>query len=111
MGVAIAVVAMAAGYLMSHRTGEATAEPPRRFVIQTEGDVRNALISPDGRRIAYITGNSTFYVLWLPDRDRDQPRRIEGPGRFRLMAWSPDSPELAYADGSMVYRMPATGAQ
>ena len=68
--------------------------PLRRFTLPTEGTPSRISISPNGRHIAYLTGEQGERVLWVQDLDQNEPRSILGPGNIsgRLsFSWSPDS--------------------
>jgi len=94
-------------------------EESRRYAIPTEIELGpdywgRVLISPDGRWIAYATGGSPrskAVTLWLQDLHEDEPRVIGGPDRLSLVAWSPDSRELAYVEQSVLFRLPVGGGQ
>ena len=65
------------------RAPESTPELTlRRFAFAPE-DFREAVISPDGRHIAYVAGPTAQTALWIQDLDRDEPRQIAGTGDIR----------------------------
>ena len=68
--------------------------PLRRFTLPTEGTPSRISISPNGRHVAYRTGEQGERVLWVHDLDQNEPRSILGPGDISGQispAWSPDS--------------------
>ncbi|MFY9689167.1 MAG: S41 family peptidase [Candidatus Acidiferrales bacterium] len=76
-----------------------------RNLTQTPGiNEMNAVWSPDGRWIAYLSDRSGEYELYLKPQDGVGPEtRITTDGTmYRLPpVWSPDSKKLAFADKSL----------
>jgi len=65
---------------------------------------RDARISPDGRRVAYLedwndrASNATYTSLWLVSAGEKEPRQlVDGPVRAQSPRWSPDSTRLAWS--------------
>ena len=79
---------------------DATIEP-RRSLIQTEPlvTVFPPMISPDGRKGVYSTGDH----LWLWELDRFDPRSWEG--EFRNPSFSADGQHISYSRGGAFWRM------
>lgn len=53
--------------------------------------------SPDGSRIAYVSGQSGSSQVWVMDRDGGNQRQVmlwTGPGTVYYVAWLPDSSQL-----------------
>ena len=79
----------------------------RRFAISPpvtpsrSASTNNAVISPNGKHIAYTTPTTpeTEGKLWIQDLDRQEPRAIEGTGGARGPFWSPDSEFIGFATG------------
>ncbi len=68
-----------------------------RQVISSDQDVINVEVSPDGRTLAYTCG----IELCLADADGSNQRLLIRNGlRKDLIAWSPDSAMLSYAQNS-----------
>ena len=67
--------------------------PLRRFTLPTEEGLRLPSISPNGRHVAYLTGQDGNRTLWVQDLDQNQPRAIVGPTNLgtSMPFWSPDS--------------------
>ena len=77
--------------------------PPDRVRI---GDLRTygpAVISPDGRRLAFIgLDPQGVSAVWVRDLHELSAARIEGTSGASLPFWSPDGSQLAYfADGKL----------
>jgi eukaryotic-like serine/threonine-protein kinase len=64
-------------------------------------------ISPDGRRIAYATGQS----LWVREFDSLTPRELVKGDSPQYFFWSPDSNYLAYVAKQKIWKVPAIGGQ
>ncbi len=76
-------------WVLDTTTGEATR-------IASGRGLENALISPDGRQIAYtatLQDDRAADGLWLIDANGGNPRKLPFTGGFR---WSPDSAALYY---------------
>ena len=71
----------------------APESPLRRFTLPTEEGLRRPSISPNGRHVAYVTGQEGTRTLWVQDLDQNQPRAIVGPANLGVSMpfWSPDS--------------------
>ncbi len=113
-GVALGVLVTLGALLVGHGSSTAAAAPERavKFRIELpEGQhLGRAKISPDGRSIAWDTGDT----LWVRRLDQLEPRRIDLPWRGLLEAWTRDSRELVVVrlqNGSAgdLWRVPATG--
>jgi serine/threonine-protein kinase len=69
-------------------------------------------LSPDGRRIAYVT--PVDGQLWIRDLDRLEPRAVATVGRLRAqggppMFWSPDSRDIGYSSQGSLWRISVDG--
>jgi Tol biopolymer transport system component len=103
-----AVMAGAAGWLL-RPTPEAAAPVVRRFEIVTPGlrlaSVRAPVLSPDGRRVAYVTNGG----IQVRDLDRIEPRRIEGSEDAETLMWSPDGEQLGWQSDGRFWRAAVNG--
>ena len=78
--VAVAGLLIVIAVLWQRSAGPVGELPLRRFSFRPGKYVDNAMISPDGRHIAYVSGQS----LWIQDLDREEPRLlVEGGVRGR----------------------------
>src|SRR5262249_48345783 len=86
------------------------AGPLRRFSMQL--DYVRPVISPDGRRIAYRSGDK----LWIRDLDSETPREIpsgEAKGGYYSAAgyyltWSSDSKDIVFVADNSLRRVSAS---
>jgi Tol biopolymer transport system component len=61
------------------------------------GSYQGPRVSPDGRRIAFVTDDGRDVDVWVFDLDSDRtPRRLTFAGRNRSVAWTADSRRVAY---------------
>ncbi len=85
--------------------------PARKFALEPAGlelPYRRApVISPDGRRIAYVAEDS----LWIRDLDTLEPRQVPGSASAHAPFWSPDGESLAYETRGSLYKVEAAGGQ
>jgi eukaryotic-like serine/threonine-protein kinase len=94
-------------WLASSRSAQTWDPPVRRFSMPL-GYVR-AVISPDGRHLAYRTNES----LWIRDLDSETPREIPGgkaSGGYYTdvgyyLTWSPDSQYLVFPAANELRRV------
>ena len=92
---------------------EATPEPQRfRFHIPIPDGVslvREAAVSPDGRRIVFRGNLDANSRLWLQKLDSFTARPISGTERAANFFWSPDSRYLAFAYGPDLKKVDVSG--
>ncbi|NNE09584.1 MAG: protein kinase [Gemmatimonadetes bacterium] len=75
-----------------------------KFTTPVETSVRNTRLSPDGRRLAYVTPEG----LWVRELDQLKPRLIlEEPARGPF--WSPDGEWIGYGIEETLYKVRVTG--
>jgi Tol biopolymer transport system component len=117
--VVIAIIAAVAGLiaggvavrLMSH----APARAPVRFEIaDAEGmdfgtDGQQSALSPDGRMLAFVAGDSTRARLWVRSLETLAARPLDGTDGASLPFWSPDSRNIGFFTNAKLKRIPASG--
>jgi serine/threonine protein kinase/Tol biopolymer transport system component len=115
VALAAAVVATAGLTLWLGGT-DAPDEPLRRLtVLGPQGqtifrDSANQAISPDGRRLAFITGSSRGdSKLWIRMLDTLTARAVEGFPGAQLPFWSPDSRFVGFFAGGKLLTVEASG--
>jgi hypothetical protein len=113
---AAAVIALVAGaWLVTSGTwsGRGSAEPSslRVSILPVEGgEVGAAVISPDGRKVAYSARRADGTpLIWIRDLSQSQPRPLAGTEGGNRPFWSPDSTQLGFAVGGVLERMSADG--
>jgi serine/threonine protein kinase/Tol biopolymer transport system component len=86
--------------------------------LTTNGNALMAAISPDGKYVAYVTGESGKESLWLRQVDINSNAQLVAPreGRYLGVAFSPDGnyiyfgyAESARNDAGQIYRLPVLG--
>ncbi len=111
---AIAVLAVAAAAWLA-RPGP--KPPVRRFRLPIEGftgsptNIRNLfsfpVLSPEGRRIAYIADGR----LWIRELDRFEAREVPGTVNAERPFWSFDGSHVGYALEKRLWKVPAAGGE
>jgi Tol biopolymer transport system component len=104
-----AIVTAIAAWLVLPPAAAGTAEIIRDSILPPADfdffhDAAGAAISPDGKRIAFISESRGPLVsqLWVRDRSSLTPRRLEGTEGATLPFWSPRSDRIAFfADGKL----------
>ena len=86
--------------------------------LTTNGNALMGAISPDGKYVAYVTGESGKESLWLRQVDINSNAQFVAPreGRYLGVAFSPDGnyvyfgyAESARNDAGQIYRLPVLG--
>jgi Tol biopolymer transport system component len=70
--------------------------PPVNVQIVGAGNQISALISPDGRKVAFVGSEGGRQAVWVRDLGRSTLDRIPGTDRAILPFWSPDSRSLGF---------------
>jgi Tol biopolymer transport system component len=72
----------------------------------------SAAISPDGRRVAFVsTLTSAQSMLWIRDLDSLEPRALAGTEDAAHPFWSPDGRSLGFVAGGQLKRVDADGGR
>ena len=103
IGTAVFFVLAVVLILLSWTRQPAPSEPAplRRFAFTPEDFRGEAVISPNGKHIAYVAGTDQP-TIWVRDLDREEPRELPGTAgasNFGLF-WSPDSQFIGFAAGN-----------
>jgi eukaryotic-like serine/threonine-protein kinase len=100
--VALILAVTLAGVTMRwFQTSRATPEIPlRRWTIAPNEGVTEAVISPDGRHVAYTTGQE----LWIQDLDQDEPRKLAEEDGIGGLCWSPRSDFVVFGKWTVVLK-------
>jgi eukaryotic-like serine/threonine-protein kinase len=118
------VLLAAAGYgvyqLLHRPASPGTAGAPHENMqitrLTTRGNVRRAVISPDGKYVAYEADHGGEQSLWLRQVATDSNVQIVPPSResFRGVAFSPDGTYVYFSQSAknrpwVLFRVPALG--
>jgi Tol biopolymer transport system component len=103
-----AILAGAAGWWL--RPAPGAAEPMvRRFEIVAPdlrvAWLRTPLLSPDGRRVAYVANDA----ILVRDIDQIEPRLVEGSDEPEILMWSPDGEQIGWQSGGRLWRASVEG--
>ena len=116
--VALVAVAVAISALLVWRTVRSSSTSDDSSPIVTEfqievNDLVAMFLSPDGRRLLWISGKrgGPDRALWVRDLDSRVPRRIVSDPDLGFTFWSADGNELAVVMGEKLWRYPAAGGE
>jgi Tol biopolymer transport system component len=70
--------------------------PTRTEFAPSTRDQDDPQYSPDGRRIAFLSGRSGTYEIWTADANGDNLMRLTDLKHTGSPAWSPDGTEIAF---------------
>jgi Tol biopolymer transport system component len=81
--------------------------PLRKFTVRGKdgGSVFNAVISPDGRSLAFVTGGD----LWVRRLETLDAQPIPGAQDVHAIFWSPDSAFVGFQTNRQLWKAPASG--
>ena len=76
-------------------------------------DSSSVALSPDGRTVAFVTGdvNGSNSQLWVRRVDALDARAVEGGEHAVQPFWSPDSRQIAFFTKEKLKRVPADGGR
>jgi Tol biopolymer transport system component len=103
--VIIGAAAAASTYYFLRPAATAGVQKFQLAVQPDGGTIREPVISPDGRRVAYV-GRSRILVQEL---DQWQPRELAGTEAASRPFWSPDSNWIGYTRAESLLKVPASG--
>ena len=121
-GALLFVAVIFGAYYVRKRPSEPKLRVPFERVevtkLTTNGNALMGALSPDGKYVAYVTGESGKESLWLRQVDINSNAQLAGPreGRYLGVAFSPDGnyvyfgyAESARNDATQIYRLPVLG--
>lgn len=115
-GVSVAGLILAVSRFVFAPAPVASPGPPRTFPItSSRGLERHPAISPDGRRLAYVSNDAgETFDLYVKDVDSPSALRLTAsPSSECCPAWSPDQRTIAFlrlvGNEALLLTMPATG--
>jgi hypothetical protein len=81
--------------------------PLRKFSIRAKDgtDIFNAVMSPDGRSVAFLVGDK----LWVRRLDTLDAQEIPGAAEVHSLFWSADSTMVGFQAKTQLWKVPATG--
>jgi Tol biopolymer transport system component/DNA-binding winged helix-turn-helix (wHTH) protein len=74
------------------------------------GDEGGAVVSPSGRWVAYVWGESNGSAIYAVSTQGDHPARVRLAARGRELRWSRNGRELFFRDRGAMYSLPITEA-
>jgi dipeptidyl aminopeptidase/acylaminoacyl peptidase len=90
-----------------------------RAISEPLGDPKQPRLSPDGTRLAIVTGPAANNELWIHDLGGRPPIRLVDEGFYTSPVWSPNGTRIAYASSrrpgepnrpAQVYTIPSNGS-
>jgi len=107
IGTAILGVAVAAG-LVGYFARPRAEPVTRKFQVAVRSDgarIQFPVISPDGRRVAYVANSR----LWVQSLDEWQPRELPGTDAAVRPFWSPSGEWVGYFRSEQLLKAPVAG--
>jgi Tol biopolymer transport system component len=116
--VALGLAAMLAYHLFSHKPHEATIINMTIAPFTTLGNVGNAIISPDGKWVAYTTNDGGDNAIWVKQTATGSSVQIVAPDPRHIggMTFSPDGNYVEYVRDvkfahSSLFQVPSLGGE
>lgn len=72
--------------------------PPERLIASTRAELLPRY-SPDGSKIAFVSGRTGGWEVWVADANGLQPRRLTEWGFAAFPEWSPDGELISFSSG------------
>lgn len=111
--VAAVLLAVSARWIAAPAGGDVTAPVATRFAIAVPdllATLSSVAVSPDGRNLAYIAGESAERaLLYVRARDALEARALAGTEGATMPFWSPDGNEIGFLAGSELKRVALVG--
>ncbi len=82
-------------------------ELPAADVLGGDTLMNPLALSPDGRKVAYVSGGH----LWLRELDQLEPRQVPGSENAEIPFWSPDSASVGFAASGKLWKYPVGGTE
>jgi len=84
-------------------------DPPRGadFVLENGGG--GSAISPDGRRVVFVTVSNRGTTLWVQSLDSASARELPGTENAQYPFWSPDSESVGFFANGKLWRLDLAG--
>jgi len=104
-------------YWVAGRTAGVPSAPQRLTVLPPAGlgllpDPAHVMLSPDGRRLAFIAGVSQVSErLWIRNLDDLVAREVEGSAGASLPFWSPDGTRVGFFAAGKLWTVSVTGGR
>ncbi|MFN7997443.1 MAG: protein kinase [Bryobacteraceae bacterium] len=118
-GVVVAAVLMAAYLVVTQlRTPSPPFETTRMARLTTNGTAARAVISPDGKRVAYVSSQNGKAVLWLRSVDSAETQLLAGPmeGDINSLNFTSNGTHICFINASktepargVFYQVPVGG--
>jgi Tol biopolymer transport system component len=116
LAVALAAV-LAAVFFWFHSDRNSSPQAVLRYTIPAPegasflfgGTHEGEVLSPDGRKIAFVARVGGVSQVWLQALDSFTAHPLAGTGDANNLIWSPDSQNLAFDTGAKLVRIPAAG--
>jgi serine/threonine protein kinase/Tol biopolymer transport system component len=122
VGIVVVATAILGGFYPRTRRSEPKRPMPFERVevtkLTTNGNALMGALSPDGKYVAYVTGESGKESLWLRQVDINSNAQLIAPreGRYLGVAFSPDGNYVYFGyaesgrnDATQIFRLPVLG--
>ncbi|HEV8701771.1 MAG TPA: protein kinase [Candidatus Polarisedimenticolia bacterium] len=111
------ILAVAAGFMLMRAPGPAPQPvlravilPPEKVALDVTGDFAGpAVISPDGRQVAFVARADGIKSIWVRPLDTSAAHRLDDTEGASFPFWSADSRQIGFFAEGKVRRTPAAG--
>jgi Tol biopolymer transport system component len=111
------ILAVAAGFMLMRAPGPAPQPvlravilPPEKVALDVTGDFAGpAVISPDGRQVAFVARADGIKSIWVRPLDTSAAHRLDDTEGASFPFWSADSRQIGFFAEGKVRRIPAAG--